>query len=153
MPECKFTVDQIAPCGMNCGLCRAYLAYTHGVPRQRGKVSHCPGCRPRDAGASDYPKNCYIKRGCKQLSNHQIQSCSQCMETMPCKNLIRLDKRYRERYGMSMVENSREIKAKGMDEFLKNQAEKYRCPRCGDVICVHDGKCYGCNNKREIGQL
>jgi len=51
---------------------------------------------------------------------------------------------------MSMVENLIELKEKGMDEFLKIQAEKYSCPTCGDVVCVHDGKCYNCGYKREI---
>jgi hypothetical protein len=63
---------------------------------------------------------------------------------MPCKNLDHLDRRYRERYSMSMVENLKLLKAKGMDGFLKSQAEKHRCPSCGDVVCVHDGKCYSC---------
>jgi 2-iminoacetate synthase ThiH len=46
---------------------------------------------------------------------------------------------------MSMVENLKELKAKGMDEFLKNQEERHRCPSCGDVVCVHGGKCYSCS--------
>ena len=136
MSPSKFTPELIAPCGMNCALCKAYLAYSHGIPRQRGKVTHCAGCLPR-------AKNCYIKRGCAKLSKHQIHSCHQC-DVMPCKNLDRIDRRYRERYGMSMVENLKMIKAKGMDEFLKNQEETHRCPSCGDVVCVHDGKCYSC---------
>jgi transposase len=69
---------------------------------------------------------------------------------MPCEKLAHLDKRYRERYGMSMVENLKLLKAKGMDEFLKTQAEKYTCPTCGDTVCVHDAKCYSCDYKREI---
>jgi hypothetical protein len=137
----KFTPDLIAPCGMNCALCKAYLAYTHDVPRQRGKVTHCEGCLPR-------AKNCYIIRGCPKLRKYQINSCSQC-ETIPCKNLEHLDKRYRERYGVSMVENLKMIKAKGMEDFLKNQQEIYQCPNCGDVVCVHDGKCYSCGYKKE----
>jgi len=136
----KFTVELIAPCGMNCALCKGYIAYMHGIPRVRGKVTYCAGCLPR-------AKNCYIKRGCKKLSEHQIQSCHQC-DTMPCKNLDRLDRRYRERYGMSMVENLKMLKAKGMEEFLVSQAEKHRCQSCGDVVCVHDGKCYSCNYTR-----
>ena len=60
---------------------------------------------------------------------------------MPCRTLDHLDRRYRERYDMSMVENLKELKAKGMEEFLKNQEERHRCPNCGDVVCVHDGKC------------
>ena len=136
MLQNKFIKELIAPCGMNCGICKAYLAFTHNVPRQRGKVTHCIGCRPR-------AKNCYIKRGCPKLRKNHIQSCQECGE-MPCKHLAHLDKRYRERYGMSMVENIKELKAEGMEEFLKNQQEKYRCPNCGDPVCVHDGKCYNC---------
>lgn len=45
---------------------------------------------------------------------------------------------------MSMVENLREIKEKGMKKFLENQEEKYAYPECGDVVSVHDGKCYTC---------
>lgn len=45
---------------------------------------------------------------------------------------------------MSMVENLREIKEKGLEKFLESQEEKYRCPECGDVVSVHDGKCYKC---------
>jgi len=72
---------------------------------------------------------------------------------MPCEKLAHLDKRYRERYGMSMVENLKQLKTKGMDEFLKSQTEKYTCPNCGDVICVHNAKCYSCNYTREIVPL
>lgn len=139
MVHVEFTADLIAPCGMNCGVCKAYLAYKHGIPRQRNEVTHCAGCIPRS-------KNCYIKRGCKKLSKHQIQYCYQC-EEMPCKNLAHLDKRYRERYGMSMVENQKTLKTKGMEEFLKSQTEKYRCPTCGDVVSVHGNKCYSCDFK------
>ena len=144
MSSNKFTPDLIAPCGMNCGICKAYLAYTHGIPRQRGKVTYCAGCLPR-------AKNCYIKRGCPKLSKHQIQSCSEC-DSMPCKHLEHLDNRYRERYGMSMVENLKMIKTQGMDSFLKNQEETHRCPNCGDVVCVHDGKCYSCGYTRQKSQ-
>jgi rubrerythrin len=45
---------------------------------------------------------------------------------------------------MSMIENLKLIQEKGMAEFLRSQEEKYRCPSCGDVVSVHDGKCYGC---------
>jgi rubrerythrin len=63
---------------------------------------------------------------------------------MPCKHLEHLDKRYRERYSMSMIENLKELEAKGLNEFLVSQQKKYRCPSCGDVVSVHDGKCYSC---------
>jgi len=137
----KFTAELVAPCGMNCSLCKGYIAYTHGIPKERGKVTYCAGCYPRG-------KNCYIKRKCSKLSKGQIQFCYQC-DVMPCKNLERLDRRYRDHYGMSMVENLKMLKAKGMDVFLANQREKYRCRNCGDIVCVHDRKCYSCGAKVE----
>jgi len=133
----NFTADLVAPCGMNCGLCKAYLAYSHGVPRKRGEVTHCSGCRARD-------KNCaFIKRDCPQKVGKQLQFCYKC-SVFPCERLSKLDANYRIRYNMSMIENQKQIKEKGMSEFLKTQAEKYRCPKCGDVVSVHDGKCYAC---------
>ncbi len=137
-----FTPELIAPCGMNCAICKAYLAYKHNVPRQRGKVFHCTGCRPRS-------KNCFIKRKCAKLTDNQIQFCYEC-EELPCESVDRVDRRYRQRYGLSLVENLKMIKANGMDSFLKSQAEKYSCPTCGAVVCVHDGKCYSCGYLRAV---
>jgi hypothetical protein len=141
MISSKFTSELIAPCGMNCGICRAYNAYIHGVPTKRGKVTHCTGCRFR-------VKNCYVIRACTKLRKNQIQSCSEC-DTMPCEKLSHLDKRYREHYDMSMVENLKTINEKGMIEFLAEQAEKYRCPNCREVVCVHDVTCYSCGYMRK----
>ena len=136
MQKGKFSPELVAPCGMNCGICKNFLAYSRGVPEKKGKLSHCSGCLPRN-------RNCYVKRGCKKLRRNEIKSCYEC-DDIPCENLDRLDRRYRSRYDMSMVENLREIKEKGMKKFLENQEEKYTCPECGDVVSVHDGKCYTC---------
>jgi len=138
----KFTSDLIAQCGMNCGICKAYLAYSRGVPHKKGEVSHCKGCLVRN-------KNCaFIKRNCEKLRKKQIRFCYECAD-MPCKKLAKIDENYSVRYGMSMVENQKMIQEKGMDEFLKSQAEKYRCPSCGDVVSVHDSKCYVCGYQGE----
>ncbi|MCW4023597.1 MAG: DUF3795 domain-containing protein [Candidatus Bathyarchaeota archaeon] len=138
----KFTADLIAPCGMNCGICKAYLAYSRGVPRKKGQVTHCTGCIARD-------KNCaFIKRDCEKIRKKQIRFCHECPD-MPCMRLAKIDELYRTRYGMSMVENQKFIKENGMEKFLKSQAERYLCPNCGDVVSVHDGKCYKCGFQGE----
>jgi hypothetical protein len=137
MPNNEFTPDVIAPCGMNCGICKAYLAYSRGVPYKKGEIYHCTGCRVRD-------KKCaFIKRDCEKLRKKQISFCYECQE-MPCERLAKLDQRYISYYGMSMLENQKMIKEKGMTEFLRSQSEKYRCPQCGDIVSVHNGKCYSC---------
>ncbi len=63
---------------------------------------------------------------------------------MPCENLDRLDGRYKKHYNMSIVENLKELKKKGLKEFLKTQEGKYKCPEYGNVISVHHSKCYNC---------
>jgi len=140
--EQKLTPDLIAPCGMNCGICKCYLAYSRGVPYQKGKVSHCTGCLARN-------KTCaFIKRDCEKLRKKQIRFCYECAD-IPCRKLAYIDEHYSARYGMSMLENQKMIKEKGMDAFLKSQADKYRCPSCGDIVSVHDGKCYSCGYQGE----
>jgi hypothetical protein len=132
-----FTPDLVAPCGMNCGICKAYLAYSRGLPAKKGSVSHCTGCLARN-------KNCaFIKRDCEKIRKGQLRFCYECSE-MPCERLAKLDRYYSARYGMSMVENQNMIRREGMEAFFASQAEKYRCPTCGDIVSVHDGKCYKC---------
>jgi len=142
MESSHFKSVLIAPCGMNCGVCKWYLAYLYGVPKERGKVSHCAGCRPRS-------KNCYIKRGCRKLSKNQLQFCYECSE-MPCKHLAHLEKRYRERYGTSLIENLKILKGKGMEQFLLRQEERFKCTNCGDVVSIHGGQCYSCKKITQI---
>jgi hypothetical protein len=142
MSEPKFSSELVAPCGMNCGICNAYLAFSRGVPKKKGVVTHCAGCRVRD-------KKCaFIKRDCEKIRKKQISFCYQCQD-MPCERLTKLDTHYRLRYGMSMIENHKLIKDKGIAEFLKDQTEKYRCPKCSDIVSVHDGKCYACGYQGE----
>ncbi len=142
MTDTRFSADLVAPCGMNCGICKSYLAYSRNVPYKKGEIYHCKGCIERN-------KNCaFIKRDCEKIRKKQIRFCHECPE-MPCKNLAKIDSHYSARYGMSMVENLEMIQKKGMNSFLLDEEEKYRCPSCGDLISVHDGKCYKCGFQRE----
>ena len=95
-----FTSELIAPCGMNCGICKAYLAYSRGVPYKKGEVAHCNGCLERN-------KNCaFIKRDCPKKVGKQLRFCYECAD-LPCKELAKLDELYSARYGMSMIENQK----------------------------------------------
>lgn len=130
-----FRPELIAMCGMDCNICSSHLAYSRNIPKKRGKIVHCKGCRPRD-------KMCVFLKG-KCPYYKEVQFCFECPD-FPCESLKKLDQRYRTRYDMSMIENIKEIKSKGLDEFLKNQREKYRCPNCGGVVSVHNKRCYDC---------
>ncbi len=135
MKSSKFIPELIAPCGMNCGICVAFFGYTlNGEKRKHA----CNTCRLRES------KCAFIKKQCNKLATKEIKYCFEC-PGFPCANLRTLDKRYREKYGMSMIDNLKYIQASGIDKFLEKEQEKWRCPNCDGTICVHDKKCYTCN--------
>jgi len=45
---------------------------------------------------------------------------------------------------MSPVNNLRSIKKNRILKFLEMQEKEWLCPKCGDVICCHNGICFGC---------
>ncbi len=134
----EFTPELLAPCGMNCALCSAYQAYVNRMKPGQVKMTQCKGCRPRG-------KMCaFIKRDCEKMREGKITYCCECA-TFPCDHMKKLDARYRERYSYSMIETLRDIKSRGIDTVLKHQRKSHKCPRCGGVICIHNDKCYACD--------
>lgn len=123
----------IAPCGMNCGICIGHI-------REKNK---CPGCREIDAYKSSYGKECII-RSCQNLKNNNWKFCSDKCEKYPCLRLKNLDKRYRTRYGMSMIENLAYIQSHGLKNFLKNEENRWTCKLCSSGLCVHRDYCLNC---------
>ena len=135
MQRGKIRPELIAPCGMDCGICIAFFGYTmKGETRKHP----CSSCRSRDSQCA------FIKKQCDKLATKQIEYCFECTD-FPCENLEALDRRYREKYGMSMIENLRYIQTKGIKRFLKYEQDRWSCPTCGGLICIHNRKCYTCN--------
>lgn len=128
----------IAPYGMNCALCSAYLALKNDLKGKGVKMTYCAGCRPRN-------KMCaFLKKPCSKLSNGKISFCFEC-GTFPCRRLKTIDKRYRSRYRMSMIENLQFIREHRMKKFLEAQEKAWKCPKCGESICCHNGLCFNCD--------
>jgi hypothetical protein len=131
-------VEMIAPCGMNCGICIGHI-------REKRK---CPGCREIDAYQSGYGRECYI-RSCQILENKNWIYCSDKCEKYPCLRLKNLDKRYRTKYGMSMIENLGNIKTLGIEKFIETEQTRWKCRGCGELLCVHRISCLKCGMKRD----
>lgn len=130
--------DLIAPCGMNCSLCAAYQFKQKDLNKRGFHRKYCSGCLPRG-------ENCvHMADACELLGNGLIRFCFEC-DKYPCKRLRALDKRYRTKYHMSMIENLNVIKEKGMAAFLKAEEVKWRCQICGGTICCHNGLCLECD--------
>ncbi|MEI7883818.1 MAG: DUF3795 domain-containing protein [Clostridia bacterium] len=128
----------IAPCGMNCGLCISYLAKQNEINQKGFKRKYCEGCLPR-------AKNCtYMQEQCDLLGKGLVRFCYECQD-FPCNRLKSLDKRYRTKYHMGMIENLEFIREHGMEKFLEKEEQKWCCPICGEAICCHNGLCLKCN--------
>jgi len=121
---------------MNCGICMGHL-------REKKK---CPGCYSESPNKPAHCVNCSIIK-CEFLRESKSKYCYGC-EKFPCRRLKDLDKRYRTKYGMSMIENLNNIKTFGIRKFVKNESVRWTCPNCGEIICVHRENCLHCGTKR-----
>jgi hypothetical protein len=128
----KIGADLIAACGMNCAICMAYLR----------KANHCPGCRRGDGQKGSYRMRCEI-RNCPDIQESKSGFCFDCGR-LPCARLKQLDKRYRAKYNMSMLENLELIKSQGLSSFIEKEEIRWRCSKCGGIICVHHKCCFAC---------
>jgi hypothetical protein len=122
----------IAPCGLNCSLCRAYL-------RERDP---CPGCRGDETSKSNACLTCAIKN-CAELAAGGHQFCFTC-DKFPCADLLHLEGRYKDKYGVSVIANLGRIKAVGVERFVAEETTKWSCPERGVLLCMHKARCANC---------
>ena len=116
----------IAACGMNCGICRAYL-------RQNNP---CHGGNYAEQNRPKTRAKCRLSI-CRERKGDFCYDCTH----YPCDRLKHLDHRYRTRYGMSEIENLKYIRDKGIEKFLEQERKKWISEK--GVLCVHDRKYYG----------
>ena len=133
----------IAPCGMNCALCSRYLAYQNDLKR-----SHCKGCRVENHKCTYLFAKCDgINHGSDGTSDAAF--CFEC-DQYPCKQIQRMDDRYRKNYHMSVMTNLAHIQEVGTARFLEEQRSTHSCPKCGALISVHNGKCFRCDTVTKL---
>ena len=125
----------IARCGMNCRLCHAYIR----------EKNTCPGCRNEGYFIFKSVVRCRILN-CDRIPKDRADFCFSC-DSFPCTRLKQLDKRYRTRYGMSMLENLESIRQDGIETYVNNENRRWKCPGCGEIICVHKPQCLSCGHK------
>ncbi len=124
-------ISLIAPCGINCGLCIVY---------QEGHK--CKGCNSTSEYKPKHCVTCSIKT-CEKRIDLDSGYCYEC-QSFPCKVLKKLDRRYRSKYGVSVLDNLVDIKTQGNSRFLKSDNRDWTCPGCGLLYSMHRGKCLHC---------
>jgi len=126
----------IAPCGMNCGLCIGHLR----------EEKPCGGCYGReDKNKPETCRSCSIVN-CEFLETTESGFCYDC-DKYPCVRLKSLDKRYRAKYHMSMLENLGRINNNGLLAFLTMEDSRWNCLNCGSGLSVHRNICINCKSK------
>ena len=125
----------LAPCGMNCAVCYAHLR----------KKKTCPGCRGEENNQPAYCRRCRI-RDC--AFRRGINFCFECT-SFPCNIIKQIDKRYRQRYYVSLIENGLRIRTVGIEQFLLEEKEKWACTQCGGLISMHERVCSACGREIE----
>jgi hypothetical protein len=93
-----------------------------------------------------YCLECRIKN-CEYLKESESGFCYECSQ-FPCKRLKQLDKRYRTKYHMSMIENLDYIKQYGLEEFAKKEDLRWRCTSCHGQLSAHRENCLECGSEQ-----
>ncbi|MBT8397737.1 MAG: DUF3795 domain-containing protein [Gemmatimonadetes bacterium] len=128
----------VAPCGLNCGVCRLTFRDPTG----------CSGCT-NDGPKPKYCSTCKI-RNCEPIRSGGVRFCFECPQ-YPCAPLRRLDKRYRTRYRMSVLDNLEFIRDHGMEEFIELEKQSWTCRACDALVCVHKEDCLYCGRAHGRG--
>lgn len=120
----------LAPCGMNCYVCYMHLK----------KNKPCLGCHGRDDSKPNHCRECKIK-DC--AVSHGVDFCFDC-PSFPCVIIKRLDRSYRQRYQVSLIDGAVLLKSIGAKQYLLNEKAKWSCADCGGVVSLHDRVCSEC---------
>ena len=134
----RITAAMIAPCGLDCSLCKRALAET----------DPCPGCSGPD---EHKPAFCSEKCGiilCRKRKENGYEYCDECPDD-PGGDVTEKETRYTSKYPLheSPGQNLRDIRALGMERFLEKEREQWSCRECGHIVAVHTGICSGCGKQ------
>ena len=128
----SIATELIAPCGVNCFNCYAYLRHKN----------NCSGCRSDGINKPKHCINC-SRNACVQGKG--LKYCFECSK-YPCIKIKNLHTTYKERYSIDLHRNGEIIRNKGVRAFLDIEREKWTCQTCGGVVCQHDSICSDCRN-------
>jgi hypothetical protein len=156
-----------AACGTYCGACPAYLA-KHGedeeIKRKRQEISSsapakaqkgippsnwmdgllCDGCLSGGTLAG-HCQRCNI-RLCA-LDKQTNSRCPDC-EELPCHRITNLINMGRYLHRDEYLPNLAKMREMGVQEWVKKEADRWRCPQCGLPMSWYDVECIGCGEKR-----
>ena len=138
MKDHLFTPGMIAPCGLDCSVCKRALA----------EENPCAGCRGPN---ENKPAFCSEKCGiilCRKRKENGYTYCDECPD-YPCADVAEKENRYTSKYPLyeSPGKNLRDIRENGLERFLESERKQWTCGECGHAVSVHTGICSGCGKQ------
>lgn len=148
----------VGRCGLYCGACLIYRAHRDSAQLRESVAAdygrspeevRCEGCQTAALDGWDmderWGKNCRIV-GC--LDGKGLDFCFQCESYPECEKFREPFDSCLER-GENLMENLGKIEAGRVEEWLREEAERWRCRRCGKPVSQHLKECHWCG--AEIG--
>lgn len=143
-------------CGLYCGVCRIYRAYMDSG-KLREKLAEEFNCSPEEVrcegckklGETGWDKEKYWGRNCKIvkcLDKKELVFCYECEDYNTCKKFGKFAKICL-KIGINLRENLDVIKSGKIDEWLKQENERWKCPECGKPISADLEDCHWCDAK------
>jgi len=136
----------VAPCGLYCGACTAYLS-TKGIRAATGKAKgpamECDGCLGGGRLPAHAPK-CAI-RECAEAKT-KTRRCSEC-EEFPCSRITDFNNDGMLHHS-EVLENLRQLRADGIKEWTKHEEDRWSCPKCRTKLSWYDAECPECKTAR-----
>ncbi|MBN1974748.1 MAG: DUF3795 domain-containing protein [Sedimentisphaerales bacterium] len=165
--DVKGKVHLAAACGTYCGACPAYIN-KHGTEeqikmRQQMKLSSgptiaqngiplsnwmdgllCDGCLSGGVLAG-HCQRCNI-RLCALNKQNDFRCCD--CEELPCYRITKLINMGGYLHRKEYLPNLEKIRQMGVEQWIKYEEKRWRCPRCGMSMSWYDTECAGCGEPR-----
>jgi len=125
--------DETAPCGVFCGACPSY-------------EKSCLGCGSSERTQRRKSKwQCKIRKCCFEDKN--LNFCIDCHE-FPCNLIEKLKNSHpcdvRFKYRHEIYDNIERIKEIGVENWVKKQKNRFKCPKCNGRVLWYKYKCNEC---------
>lgn len=143
-----------APCGLYCGACTLYVAQRRSDSKRLIQLAQnitirkdrsitlndldCKGCLSNRV--SFFCRECNL-RSCVYAKD--LTHCAQCTE-FPCQQIIDFNDDGRPHHG-EVLTNIRRQKKIGLDTWISEQKERWRCSNCDSIVDWYTHKCPECD--------
>jgi len=147
----------VGRCGLYCGACIIYRAYKDGSQKLKEGIAKDNNCKPEDVKCDGcqlvltsgwendniWGRNCVIV---KCLEGKKLDFCFQCDNYPDCSKFQKWYGVFK-KYGEDLINNLKQIKNGQIEEWLKEEEEKWKCKNCGKPIAMVLNKCHWCGKE------